>query len=153
MPEPISFANATEQFSFPYLFVGQAQKEFFVNQSLTLIDALLRGSVASSLSEPPSEAIDGDVHRVLEPAVGDWLGQDNKLALRVGRAWHFVAPFDGMQLFDQSAGQLLIFRSGWVSETAPAEVQGGNVVDVEARAAIADLSQSLRSLGILAPAA
>lgn len=150
MSEPISFPTATEQFAFPYLFVGQAQKEFYVNQSLALLDSLLRQCVVSSLSEPPNEAVDGDVHRVVEPAAGDWSGQDHKIAVRIGGSWQFVAPFDGMQLFDQTAEQMLIYRSGWISETAPDDVQGGSVVDVEARAAITDLTQSLRSLGILA---
>jgi len=82
-------------------------------------------------------------------ATEEWAGHDGDVAVLIGGAWQFIAPFDGMQMFDQAAGQFLIFRSGWVDVNAPADVQGGSVVDVEARSAIADLSQALRSIGIL----
>ncbi len=45
----------TPQLGLPLLFVGQAQKEFFVNQSLAVIDAVMARSVAGTLATPPRD--------------------------------------------------------------------------------------------------
>ncbi len=149
MPEPISFPTATNTFSLPLLFAGQAQKEFFVNQSLTLIDSLLQQSVEATQAAPPQNPSDGHAYRVGDGATGDWAGRDGSIAILIGGAWQFTAPFDGMQIYDRTAERTLVYRAGWVEANAPADAQGGGVVDVEARAAIAELSQALRNLGIL----
>ncbi len=149
MANPIAFPTSTETFEFPILFAGQAQKEFFVNQSLYLLDALLRQCITASLDTPPEESVEGASFIVSAPATGDWEGREDHVAIRIGGAWHFVQPFDGMRLFDQNAGSVLIFLSGWIKAEAPPEPQGGTVIDVEARTAISELSQALRSLGIL----
>lgn len=149
MSDPVTFASITPNIGLPMLIAGQAQKEFFVNQAFGVLDALLGRRVLASLSEPPA-ALEGDCYRVTALATQAWAGCEDHLAVLVGGDWHFVAPSEGMSVFDAAAGHALVFRSGWKSAVAPAAPTGGTVVDSEARAAILQLVQSLRVIGSLA---
>jgi hypothetical protein len=84
-------------------------------------------------------------------ASGAWALQADHLAIFIAGTWHFIAPEDGMQLFDRDAGQWLCFRSGWQAATAPASPESGSVIDVEARAALANLIDTLRLIGLFSP--
>jgi hypothetical protein len=152
MSDPIAFPSLTPVIGLPLLIAGQAQKEFFVNQALCLLDALHPRMVRASQSEPPSAPIDGDSFRVTTPASGDWIGRENHIAVRIGGAWHFINPVEGTRLFDQAAGCFLLFRAAWQHCTAPGAPTGGTVVDVEARAAITALVEALTAAGVLVPA-
>lgn len=132
------------------MHAGQAQKEFFLNQALCLLDALHARTVTSSVPAPPSEPAEGACFRVASPATGSWTGREESIAVLIGGDWHFVPPREGMQIFDLAAGQQLVFRSGWIHMSAPAAPVGGAVIDSEARAAIATLTQALAALGIMA---
>lgn len=132
---------------------GQAQKEFFVNQALSLLDALQMRTVKASQGAPPATAADAECYRVKAPASGAWAGREDRVAVRIGGGWHFVEPVQGMVLFDQADDHLLVFRSGWKLATAPAPATGGSVVDGEARYALGALIQALKAIGILATAA
>ena len=149
MPEPISFPTETSSFALPLLFAGQAQKEFFVNQALVLIDSLMGRSVVATQESPPGSPAEGESYRIGSNPVGEWAGYDDNLASWVGGTWQFVPPFDGLQVFDRAASHFLIYRGAWVEAPATADPQGGSVIDIEARAAIAELSQALRDLGLL----
>ena len=150
MANPISFASATNTFAFPLLFSGQAQKEFFVNQSLVSIDALLQRAVVGSIPSPPMEASDGDCYRITAGATDEWTAQEDKIALRVGGAWQFIEAPEGWTVFDRSAGVFLHYNTQWQSAEEPSIPAGGTTIDVEVRAALADLIQTLRNLGIFA---
>ena len=150
MPTPFDFPTSTPKLGLPFLFSGQAQKEFFVNQAFALVDALLQQCVVSSGNVPPTAPSDGDVYRVIAPAGGDWVGEEDSLAVRIGGAWHFVRPANGMRIYDQAAAQWLVFKVQWESASTPAVPTGGTVVDTEARAAIDGLVTELSRLGILA---
>lgn len=69
--------------------------------------------------------------------------------MRISGAWHFIAPQQGMLVFDQAAGQQLVFRSTWTHAVAPALPAGGAVIDTQARQAIAALIQALLAAGVL----
>lgn len=149
MPAPFDFPTATPSARLPLLFAGQAQKEFFVNQALAMIDALLPRAVAGSTSTPPPDAIEGSAYRVTAPAGGEWSGEEDAIALRIAGAWQFVDAGEGLQIFDRAAGQVLVFRAGWQSAGAPAAPAGGAVIDAEARAAITQLTEALERMGLL----
>ncbi|MEM9501975.1 MAG: DUF2793 domain-containing protein [Pseudomonadota bacterium] len=149
MTQSISFPSVTPNFSLPLLFAGQAQKEFFVNQSFALIDAMLRQGIAASMSAPPTSPNDGEAYRITTPAEGEWTGHEDEIAIRIAGAWSFIPAADGMLLFDRAAGQFILFRSGWRSAFNPGNLQGGDVVDLEARTAILELIEALRTIGIL----
>ena len=150
MPDPISFPSTTRHTDLPLLFAGQSQKEFFLNQSLVTIDALLIRSVESVLNAPPENALEGDCYLVGATPTGDWTGQGENLAIGIGESWTFVEPIEGMELFDRAAGHKLIYRSQWFEPIAPSQLEGGAVVDVEARAFISALANTLKTAGILA---
>ena len=130
---------------------GQAQKEFFVNQALGILDALQRAAVLASQPAPPAHAEDGDCYRITAPAQSEWAGCEDQLAVRIGGAWHLIQPRDGMRLLDSTAGDWLFYRAGWHSNQAPALPVGGGVVDNEARIAVEQLILALQTVGVLAP--
>lgn len=153
MSDPIAFPSSTVALGLPLLVAGQAQKEFFVNQALCLLDALHMHTVRASQSTPPATATESDCYRVKAPATGVWAGHEDRVAVLIAGEWHYIEPVQGMALFDRAADNFLVYRSGWKAAQAPALPTGGTVVDVEARAAIAALIQSLKALGVLATAA
>lgn len=132
------------------LFAGQAQKEFFINQALSLLDSIIWHVVEAALDTPPPDAADGTCYRILDGANGEWSGMANSLAVRLGGAWHFVSPRSGMQTYDRETQCWYVFHGDWVCATEPPLPQGGAVVDVEARATIAQLIDALRTVGVLA---
>lgn len=150
MANPIAFPSTTPKLSLPLLFVGQAQKEPFINHALTMIDALMHGSVTDALASPPSDPFEGEAFRVLAAASGEWSNQEDNIALRVGGSWEFVPPQEGMMVFDQAADKLFRFSAGWQAAIEPTLPSGGTTVDNEAREAISGLIQALRSVGIFA---
>lgn len=135
------------------MLAGQAQKEFFVNQALCLLDALHMHTVKASQSAPPATVVESDCYRVKAPATGAWSGREDRVAVLIAGDWHFIEPVHGMALYDRAADNMLVFRSGWKVAQTPPLPAGGTVVDVEARTAIGALIQSLKALGILATAA
>jgi hypothetical protein len=151
MSDPIAFPSSTPVIGLPLLMAGQAQKEFFVNQALCLLDALYPQTVRASLGTPPVDPSDGESFRITAPASGVWAGRENQVAVRIGGDWHFIDPQEGMRLFDRTAGCILLFRLQWHQCAAPAAPSGGTVIDLEARAAIAALTQALITAGVFAP--
>lgn len=150
MPNPLTFPAATPNIGLPLIFAGQTQKEFFLNQALSILDALQRVAVLASQPEPPALAEEGDCYLVTAPAQSDWTGCEDHLAIRIGGAWHLIPPRDGMRLFDSAAGSWLFYQAGWHSGQTPALPGGGAVVDIEARMAVEQLIFALQAAGILA---
>lgn len=148
MSIPIAFSSATSNIGLPLLVAGQAQKEFFVNQALAILDSLSPRAVLASLPAPPASAVDGDCYLITAPAMQAWEGCENHLALRIGGDWHFVPPREGMRLYDRAADRSLFFRSDWHSAATSTVPEGGTVVDVEARVAIGAIISALRDIGI-----
>jgi Protein of unknown function (DUF2793) len=151
MSEPIAFPSGTTNVGLPLLFAGQAQKEFFINQALVILDALAPGAVEASLPSPPAEPGEGDCYRITAPASGEWSGHADKVALRIAGSWHFAAPTEGLTMFDRAAGQWIWFRSDWEAASVLSLPTGGSTIDIEARNLLAQLVSILRSYGLVAP--
>lgn len=149
MSEPIVFPASTPALGLPLLAAGQAQKEFFVNQALCLLDSVHARAVVASQPAPPPAAGEGESYRVTAPATGAWAGQDDRIAVLIAGDWHFIEPSEGLLIFDRDAGRLVMFRSQWEVATAPTMPSGGAVVDTEARTAVAALIHALMAVGIL----
>ncbi len=149
MADPISLAPAAPRFGIPFLFAGQAQKEFFVNQAHALVDVLLHSAVENESDAPPADPAEGLCWLVGGNPTGEWAGRAGNLAGRITGAWVFAAPLEGMRVLDKSSKQVIFFANGWQRVAAPAIPSGGEVTDIEARAAIGDLVGTLRSAGIL----
>lgn len=151
MSEPTPFPSVTPNVGLPLLIAGQSQKEFFVNQALSVLDALTSHAVEASTPVPPADAVEGECFRVTSPAAQGWTGCEDHIAIRIGGSWHFAPPRDGMRIFDRTANASLFFRSGWQAESSPVAPTGGASVDVEARAALAQLIEALGNIGLLGP--
>lgn len=132
---------------------GQAQKEFFINLALCVLDALHMRAVAASLPSPPTSPAEGSCFRATAPATAAWAGHEDDLAAVIGGEWHFVTPAEGMQIYVQTAGQIVVYTSHWISPVTPPAPSGGAVVHAEARAAIGALVTALQLSGILGPTA
>ena len=152
MTEPINFASTTPRFDLPLLFQGQAQKEFFVNECLMLVDVLLHSAVKGVTSDPPPAPAPGDGWLVGADPSGAWAGKANCLAGFTGSTWVFAGPREGMRVFDLALDQYRTFAGSWTAPMAPTAPQGGTTIDAEARNALNQLITALRAAGIFAPA-
>lgn len=149
MSDPIAFPAATPALGLPLLIAAQAQKEFFVNDAFSMLDALHARSVTDSQPAPPLAATEGACYRVTAPALGAWSGHEDSLAVLIGGAWRFVTPFEGLMVFDRAADCMVIYRSQWQSAALVPQPAGGTVVDAEARAAVTALITALQVMGVL----
>lgn len=148
MDNAIAFEDRSARFGLPFLFPGQAQREFYVNESLARLDMLLHPSVERKEAAPPADPEPGQTFVVEAPATGAWHGKEDQLSCWDGQQWTFVHPTIGMRAYDKSAGRFLLWHEGWIAATAAAEPTGGDTVDREARAAIGQLIESLRAAGV-----
>lgn len=148
MTQPIEFTDSSARFNLPFLFAGQAQKEFFVNEAHALADMLLHTAVNGEIADPPSDSSDGDIWIVATNATGIWSGREGQLAGLQAGVWKFVVPNDGMRIFDQTTGQFVVHSGGWIRSVPPTAPDTGQTVDSELRVAFGQLIEALRNAGI-----
>ena len=148
MPDPFTFDSTSPRFNLPYLFVGQAQKEAWVNEAFARIDALLHSSVEGERADPPASPVDGEAWIVATGAISEWAGKEAMIATRQADNWLFIAGQEGMRVFDRSTRQERLFTTTWQNPTVPTEPSGGSIVDVEARAVLSELILALRVSGV-----
>ena len=149
MPEPLTYQNTTARLQLPYLYPGQAQKEFTVNEALARLDAVTHPVVLGELSEPPVAPLAGDCWVVGAAPSGLFAGHLDELAFFDGSQWSFVAPPPGMAIYDRSSATIRRFTDGWSDPATIDAPTGGTTVDAEARQAIVALLQALAGLAVL----
>lgn len=163
--------EATDRLGLPLLAAGQAQKEVFHNEALALLDLAVQACVvAVGRDTPPTSPAFGQCWIVGSTPAGPWAGHTCSLAGWTQGGWRFVAPWPGMSAWDQASSQLVRFDGGtWSTgpvsgdrlmidgvqvvgprQPAVARPAGGATVDVEARAAIAEMLATLASHGLIA---
>ncbi|WP_321397415.1 DUF2793 domain-containing protein [Emcibacter sp.] len=160
----------TARLGMPFIIASQAQKEVTHNMALNMLDIFVQPVIETmGLTEPPAEAEEGQAWIVGTGATGDWAGEDDKVALRVGSAWIFYEAFDGMRFWVRDTDMFTLFRAGmWQSgivngaqvsvngqqvlgERAAAinDASAGQVIDAEARLAINALLGACRNHGLI----
>lgn len=150
MTTAIPFDSTTPRFGLPLLFVGQAQKEAFVNEAHVLADAIMHCAVEGEASSPPPSPADGECWLVSSNPGGAWADHSGKIACHHAGNWLYIMPRDGMRVLDRATGQDRRYFGAWLVPAAPAAPTGGATVDAEARSAIMALTAALRSAGIFA---
>ena len=148
MSESPQFAGSTARFKLPFLFAGQSQKEFSVNEAHALTDLLLRPAVEGEADSPPPSPSDGEAWLVSSHPTGDWADKAGAIAGFAGGSWLFTAPTSGLRAWDKSTRQELLFDGLWLRPEKPVNPVGGAVVDLELRAAFASLVEALTVSGI-----
>lgn len=162
--------ETSARFALPFILPGQAQKELFHNEALTLIDAALHASVeAPPLATPPTEPEEGQCWIVAAGATGAWSGREDELACWTAGGWRFVAPPPGMLAWSADLGCWRHWtESGWSDGELPASSitiagqqvvgprlsdvpspSGGTTIDAEARAAVDSIIATLKSHGLI----
>jgi hypothetical protein len=160
----------TPRLALPFLSVGQAQKEFTHNESLQTLDILVAGAVEQPpLANPPASPAPGACYIVDASATDAWAGKSQYVAAWTTGGWRFVAPVEGMLLYERTSGTWAAFRNGaWelgmvrasalliggqqVVGPRAAAIQsatGGTVVDSECRAAIDAILDAMRQHGLI----
>jgi hypothetical protein len=104
--------NTSPIFGLQYLFQNQSQKEVYVNQDLTVIDAFLQPTVISNVVyTPPPTPADGDKYIVPTGSSGVWAGQTNAIAMYSAPSmyWSFYTPKIGWIVYNQAYPGLFLF--------------------------------------------
>ena len=158
------------RFALPFILPGQAQKEAFHNEALSLIDAALHAAVEEGpLATPPVSPEAGQCWLIAGGATGAWAGKADALACWTGGGWRFVAPHPGMLAWDKASGVWLHWQGeGWSDGNMPASrftiggeqvvgarlpdvpsPSGGTTIDSEARDAVDAIIATLKSHGLI----
>lgn len=149
MTDTLSFSSSSPRLGLPLLFSGQAQKEVYVNEALSLVDAMAHCTIEGSATTPPASPTNGNNWLVASTATGDWAGQDGKIACWQSGNWLFVAPFDGLRVFNRSTHQFAYYSGGWKIPVAVIAPSDGTTIDTQARSTLANLISALQTAGIL----
>lgn len=158
------------RFALPFLVPGQAQKEWFHNEALQLIDVLVAPAIETIPSPtPPISPLAGQCFVVGGGATGVWAGHDNEVAAFGAGGWRFITPTEGLSLFIKTTGELLGRRGGiWETgitrlrevrvngqtvirdrQAAIASPDGGSSIDAESRSAIMSILAAMRAHGLI----
>lgn len=148
MADPIAYSSQSPRYALPFLFAGQAQKEFFVNDAFTRIDAIMHPVVEGTASIRPPSPSDGQCWIVAPNATGEWSDKAHKLAAYIAGHWTYISPTEGMLAYSRASQQYEVFDNQWTAVSAPSDPNGGATVDNEARTAITQLTQALKDFGI-----
>lgn len=129
---------------FRLLAEGMTGTVSVLNERSVLEAALLDRTVLASQTAPPGSPAEGGRYRVTATATGAWAGQEGKIALYYGAAWSFIAPWEGLRIYDRGANALLQHDgSAWA---AVPSFGGAGVAVADAAAAtvaVADTAPSL----------
>jgi hypothetical protein len=131
------------------LFTGQAQKEVFVNEAHSRIDAVVHCAIEGSSATPPAAPSNGSNWLVGTGASGAWNGMEGRIACYQSGNWLFVTPFDGFRIFNRSTSQFSHYSSGWRTPASVIAATGGTTIDTQARTTLANLISTLQIAGIL----
>jgi len=150
---------------------GQAQKEWTHNEALQSLELCLQPVIdGPPINTPPTGAAVGEQYIVGEGPSGAFEGFGGQVATWTEAGWLFTKPCDKFKVTDKRSGLTWAYEAGsWtagISKVAEVHIggrkvlggqqpgisspSGGQLVDQEARTAIAALLTALRQHGIIA---
>ena len=162
--------SVTPRLELPFLSAGQAQKEFFHNEALQTLDAVVAGAVEEGpRSTPPTTSSLGAAYIVGPSPTGAWTGKAQSIAVCTSGGWRFIAAVEGMNFYVKASGTWATYRlSSWEigalrgsslvlgglqvvgnRAAAIASATGGTTVDAQARTAIDQILAALRQHGLI----
>ena len=160
----------TARLALPTLIPGQAQKEFFHNEALQLLDCIVAGAIEEpARNDPPISPAPGQSYLIGAAPTDEWSEFPDHIASFGAGGWRFLAPVIGMRVIDKSTDTVATYSSaGWEIGTVRASrividgqqvvgarsgpiaaPTGGTVADDEARSAIAAILLALRQHGLI----
>ncbi len=122
--------SETYQFGLPLVAAAQAQKHVTVNEALARLDAVAQMRVQSDdATVPPGAPMDGEAYIVGMGATGDWLGQDDGVAIFSNGGWVFLMPKPGWRAWNEALGAEVVFDgSDWVRNAGLVSTGGAATV-------------------------
>ena len=163
--------TSTPRLALPFIAPGQAQKEFFHNEALQALDALVAAAVEGvPQNAPPASPSVGQCFLVGSAPTGAFAGKAGHVAAFGAGGWRFHAPVEGMSVAVKPSGVTADYRAGaWdvgslrgdrlvvggqqvvgARAAAIASPSGGATVDGAARGAIDQILAALRLHGLIA---
>lgn len=162
--------DQTPRLKLPVLQIGQSAKEATHNEALALLDLVAAAAVEDvGVNVPPADPAVGQCWIVGDAPAAEWIGNAQAIAGWTVGGWRFVAPVPGLSAWCIARARRVTFHDRWedgvvratrllvdgvpvVGPRQPAITtpQGGAVIDVEARAAIADMLAAMRAHGLVA---
>ncbi|SIN59618.1 Protein of unknown function [Parasphingorhabdus marina DSM 22363] len=141
----------TARYELPLLAAGQAHKELFHNEAITLVDFLIDPVVQAITADPGLLAPEnGQCWLVAASATGDWAGHAGKIAAWTNNGWQFIAPVEGMRVMLADSAVAAIFRQDtWLHCDPVSSATAGTTIDSEARAVIDSILIALQTHAIL----
>lgn len=78
-------------------------------------------------TSPPGSPATGVAYIVGTSATGAWSGEDGKVAIWLGAAWQFFAPYEGARVYDKALDRPLLYESGIWADGSAGRVKGFQV--------------------------
>ena len=111
----------TSRLALPYIHSGQAQKHVTHNEAIRMLDLLVQTSIeTNTLSDPPSELVDGQAWLIADNATADWEGHSGDLGYWVDNGWLFFTPQVGWKLWNKALQKLIVFDGMAWQDVMPA---------------------------------
>lgn len=112
--------DTTPNLALPFILPAQAQKHVTHNEALQRLDALVQLVVAGSATSPPADPHEGEIHWVLAPESGLWIGRAGKLAIFQDGVWIFITPKQGWSAVFLPGARLKVFDgTEWIEPPLP----------------------------------
>lgn len=149
----MGISQNSSRYQLPLLVQGQGQKDVTHNEALIMLDAIIHPAVVSRTVDVPHDPRPGMCWLVPETQGHDWDEEAGVLAVWTDGGWRRVELSEGARIWvqDEKTYIRLDHDGAWVVDSQLpgadkiAEPAGGEVVDVQARAAIAALISLLKA--------
>ena len=162
--------SVSARLALPFLVPGQAQKEFFHNEALQLLDILVQPAVVGlPQNDPPAQPVVGSSYLVGDSPTGAFDGHGHAIACWTEGGWRFCEAIEGMEITVETSGERARFLHGeWTigvvdassvrvngqqvlaaRQPAVSDPIGGPVIDEQARSALSQILAALRQHGLI----